>query len=282
MVSLVSSTRSLVTSDVGEPAGITLISAAVPSCDTWGTPTAWTPSVAERPSCSLRSRGSSGPVAGSEPRSAVTISGALAPAPNASVRSSYAWRELVDSGAFDWSVRPSPRFSTGALSAIREARTPRRTCRGGATTADPSAARIALCPSVGRRSRPIRSRSIPSPHRASRAGSSVIDASTATTTTIAAAWPSTVMKDNPETASASRAMTTVPPANATALPEVAAAWPIASWTLRPSKRAERARVTMNSAVVDADAEADHRRDGRRHVRDRDEVPEQRDDAQAGR
>ena len=85
-----------------------------------------------------------------------------------------------------------------------------------------------------------------SPQSPSRAGSSVMDASTATTTTIAAAWPSTVIIDSPDTASASSATTTVPPANATALPDVAAAWPIASWTLLPSCRAERARVTMNS------------------------------------
>ena len=62
-----------------------------------------------------------------------------------------------------------------------------------------------------------------SPHSPSSAGSSVIDASTATTTTIAAACPSTVIKDTPETARASNATTTVPPANATALPDVAAA-----------------------------------------------------------
>ena len=91
------------------------------------------------------------------------------------------------------------------------------------------------------------SRSMPSPHSASRAGNRVIDASTATTTTIAAVWPSTVINERPETASESNAMTTVPPANATALPEVAAARPIASWTLLPSWRAERARVTMNRA-----------------------------------
>lgn len=63
---------------------------------------------------------------------------------------------------------------------------------------------------------------------------------------IADAWPSTVIREIPETASASSAMTTVPPANATALPDVEAAWPIASGTLIPSCRAERARVTMNS------------------------------------
>ena len=85
-----------------------------------------------------------------------------------------------------------------------------------------------------------------SPQSPSRAGSSVIEASTATTTTMAQAWPSTVISDTPETASASSAMTTVTPANATALPDVAAAWPIASCTLMPSCRAERARVTMNS------------------------------------
>jgi len=85
-----------------------------------------------------------------------------------------------------------------------------------------------------------------SPSNASSAGSSVIDASTATTTAIADAWPSTVISETPDTASESRAITTVMPANATALPDVAAAWPIASWVLMPSWRAERARVTMNS------------------------------------
>ena len=63
---------------------------------------------------------------------------------------------------------------------------------------------------------------------------------------MAAACPSTVIIDRPETASDSSATITVPPANATALPEVAAAWPIASTMLTPSWRAERARVTMNS------------------------------------
>ena len=87
---------------------------------------------------------------------------------------------------------------------------------------------------------------MPSPHRPSSAGSNVIDASTARMTTIAAAWPSTVMSETPDTARASSAMTTVHPANATALPEVAAAWPMASVLLMPSCRAERARVTMNS------------------------------------
>jgi hypothetical protein len=63
---------------------------------------------------------------------------------------------------------------------------------------------------------------------------------------IAAAWPSIVISEMPDTASASNAITTVAPAKATALPDVAAAWPIASMLLLPSRLADRARVTMNS------------------------------------
>ena len=67
-----------------------------------------------------------------------------------------------------------------------------------------------------------------SPQRPRSAGSSVIEASTATTTTMAEAWPSTVISVMPDTASDSSAITTVMPAKATAAPEVAAAWPMAS------------------------------------------------------
>jgi hypothetical protein len=86
--SRVSSTRSFVTSEVGEPSGTTLISAAVPSSETCGAAAACTPSAADSPWWSATSRGSSGPVACSAPRSAVTSSEPFAPGPKPSVRRS--------------------------------------------------------------------------------------------------------------------------------------------------------------------------------------------------
>ena len=153
---------------------------------------------------------------------------------------------MVDCSALDWSVSPSSSERTGALSTSSTRTDTRAKTPGRRATRAPQRSHSELWPSVGRLSRPTRSRSMRSPQRPSSAGSSVIEASTATTTTIAAAWPSTVISVMPDTASDSRAITTVMPANATALPEVAAAWPIASTGLMPSCRAERARVTMNS------------------------------------
>ena len=177
----------------------------------------------------------------------MTSSGPLTPGPKPSLSRSYACRSVVDVGELDGSVSPSPSFITGTVRRSISTIEPAARRPGRRATFWPHRSHSTLCPSVGRLSRPMRRRSMRSPHSPSRAGRSVIEASTATTTTIAAAWPSTVTSESPETNSDSRAMTTVPPANATALPEVAAACPMASCTLMPSWRAERARVTMNSA-----------------------------------
>ena len=73
-----SSTSSLVASELGEPSGMTLIIAALPSLETCGSPTAATPSVADRPWWSVVSSSLS-------PLLTVTSSGPLDPAPKFSV-----------------------------------------------------------------------------------------------------------------------------------------------------------------------------------------------------
>ena len=85
------------------------------------------------------------------------------------------------------------------------------------------------------------------PTIASVADSSVIAASTATTTAIAAIKPMVVTSGMSATASETSAMVTVPPAKMTAPPEVATARAIDSCTSNPSRSPRRWRVTMNSA-----------------------------------
>ncbi len=101
------------------------------------------------------------------------------------------------------------------------------------------------CASVGG----VRTRSalIPWPVSASRAGSRVRAASTATTTAIAAIKPIVVTSGMPATASDTSAIVTVQPAKKTAPPDVAAARAIDSSKGRPSWRPRRWRVTMNRA-----------------------------------
>ena len=109
---------------------------------------------------------------------------------------------------------------------------------------------------------------MPSPHRASRAGSSVSDASTATTTTIAAAWPSIVMKrqagdrqreqGDDDGAAGERH-------GATGRRRRVADGVVDAATLMTRRAGP---GDDEQRIVDADAEADHRRDGRRHVGDR--------------
>ena len=86
-----------------------------------------------------------------------------------------------------------------------------------------------------------------SPAKPSSAGSSEIEASTITATTIAAEAPMIVAAGIPATTSPPMAMMTVPPANTTAWPAVAVARPIDSSTPTPSARFCRWRVTMNRA-----------------------------------
>ena len=62
------------------------------------------------------------------------------------------------------------------------------------------------------------------------------------------------------------AITTVVPANSTALPAVALARPTDSTTERPSCRNAAVAGDDEQGVVDADAEADHRGQHRRHRR----------------
>ena len=85
------------------------------------------------------------------------------------------------------------------------------------------------------------------PSRLRIAGSSVIAATTAVTTVIAAPRPSLVMKSRPITASAEIEIATVRPANTTARPAVATAAAAASSPLRPSWIPWRNRVRMNRA-----------------------------------
>ncbi len=84
-----------------------------------------------------------------------------------------------------------------------------------------------------------RSDSIRSPISASRAGSSVTAAATATATTIAAEYPSALTIGMSASTSERSAMTTVPPANTTALPALPVARAIASSTGTPSRSRSR-------------------------------------------
>ncbi len=81
----------------------------------------------------------------------------------------------------------------------------------------------------------------------SSAGSSVIAASTASSTTSAAVKPSVRTSGMPTTAREASATITVAPANTTAPPEDAIARAIASSIDMPSRRCWRWRLTMNRA-----------------------------------
>ena len=85
------------------------------------------------------------------------------------------------------------------------------------------------------------------PTMASKAGSSVRAASTATTTAMAAINPIVVTSGIWATASETSAIVTVQPAKNTAPPEVAVARAIDSWKSSSSSSPRRCRVTMNRA-----------------------------------
>ena len=89
--------------------------------------------------------------------------------------------------------------------------------------------------------------SIALPANPSSAGSSVMAATTATRTTIAAAVAIMPTNAIPEIHSPSSAIATVIPANTTAWPAVAVARPIACSGSMPACRFWRYRVTMNKA-----------------------------------
>ena len=151
----------------------------------------------------------------------------------------------VDSAA----VSCWPRFSdsSGIISGIRiaSATRPASTGKRAMSAAQRAHNPCRACSSVGG----VRTRRalMRVPLIASRAGSSVSAASTATTTAIPAISPSVVTSGMPATASETSAIVTVQPAKKTAPPEVAVARAIDSSSASPSRSPRRCRVTMNSA-----------------------------------
>ena len=179
--------------------GSTVISAAVRSRDTCGGLTSWAFLSAASPWWRATSRGSSpGPARrlGAEvrhPRAAVRRPPAPKPGGQLVVGfSSSPWwtpRALALSRETELELghRPGERDEPPPTHTVARI-TGRRASRC------PQASQRRLWPSVARRSPPpIRRRSMPSPQKPRSAGSRVAEASTATTTTIAAACPSTLI-----------------------------------------------------------------------------------------
>src|SRR5436305_5675537 len=103
------------------------------------------------------------------------------------------------------------------------------------------------------------------PTKPSTAGRSVTAAATVTATTHAAPIPSPLMNDSRIASMPSNAMITVRPANSTARPEVSIAVVTASSGSRPALQPLAVPSDDEQRIVDAHADADHRRQSRREV-----------------